>query len=327
MRSINERSRNLGKAKTLQVSPHAATAFKAKLSSPKLVSVGGVTDPNKLKLKLTIDRKFKEAMINKAVNMDCSSSVTTPATSDTNTFYVEDQPMRRVSGNNPQLVSIAAVAASPTNEVTTRTVPVSTSAIHAITAAAAIVKTEPQTQHTMTVPTTVHSIAEQIVLGGRQQQQKIETTTTTTVATADELCSLITASEATSHAVAEDDDGLPRNHNNNNLDLPPVGKAADLDLDLKVMKTETGSSNNSNSSMAPFDRLDGLSELLMANGSTGDLNLDALDPIDTWESGSSSSGGSVGSHFEFACTQDEVSDMLSDIGVSETDWVDNLIAI
>ena len=234
--------------------------------------------------------------------------------------------MRRVSGNNPQLVSIAAVAASPTNEVTTRTVPVSTSAIHAITAAA-IVKTEPQTQHTMTVPTTVHSIAEQIVLGGRQQQQKIETTTTTTVATADELCSLITASEATSHAVAEDDDGLPRNHNNNNLDLPPVGKAADLDLDLKVMKTETGSSNNSNSSMAPFDRLDGLSELLMANGSTGDLNLDALDPIDTWESGSSSSGGSVGSHFEFACTQDEVSDMLSDIGVSETDWVDNLIAI
>ena len=165
----------MGKAKTLQVSPHAATAFKAKLSSPKLVSVGGVTDPNKLKLKLTIDRKFKEAMINKAVNMDCSSSVTTP-TSDTNTFYVEDQPMRRVSGNNPQLVSIAAVAASPTNEVTTRTVPVSTSAIHAITAAAAIVKTEPQTQHTMTMPTTVHSIAEQIVLGGRQQQQKIETT-------------------------------------------------------------------------------------------------------------------------------------------------------
>ena len=127
------------------------------------------------------------------------------------------------------------------------------------------------------------------------------------------------------HAGEDDGSGLPvRNHNNNNLDLPPVGKAgADLDLDLKVMKTETGSSN---SSMA-FDRLDGLSELLMANGSTGDLNLDALDPIDTWESGSSSSGGSVGSHFEFACTQDEVSDMLSDIGVSETDWVDNLIAI
>ena len=306
MRSINERSRNLGKAKTLQVSS-AATAFKAKLSSPKLVSVGGA-DPNKLKLKLTIDRKFKEAMINKAVSMDTS---VTP-TSD-NTFYVEDQ-LRRSS--NPQLVSIASVAASPTNETAvTRTVPVSTSAIHAISAAAAIVKTEPQTQHTMTVPTTsVHSIAEQLL--GRQQ--KIETTTT--VATADELCSLITASEATSHA--GEDDGLPLNHNNNNLDLPPVGKT---DLDLKVMKTETGSSN-SNSSMA-FDRLDGLSELLMANGSTGDLNLDALDPIDTWESGSSSSGGSVGSHFEFACTQDEVSDMLSDIGVSETDWVDNLIAI
>jgi len=105
------------------------------------------------------------------------------------------------------------------------------------------------------------------------------------------------------------------NHNNNHLDLPKVPVA---DLDLKGIKTETSSSL----------AFDGLSELLMANGSTGDLNLDALDPIDTWESGSSSSGGSTGSHFEFACTQDEVSDMLSDIGVSaEADWVDNLIAI
>ena len=36
-----------------------------------------------------------------------------------------------------------------------------------------------------------------------------------------------------------------------------------------------------------------------------------------WESGSSSS--SSGSHFEFACTQD-ISDMMSDFGVSEADW-------
>jgi len=43
--------------------------------------------------------------------------------------------------------------------------------------------------------------------------------------------------------------------------------------------------------------------------------------FDTWESGSSASSG--GSHFEFSCTQD-VSDMLSDIGVSEADWIDNL---
>ena len=43
--------------------------------------------------------------------------------------------------------------------------------------------------------------------------------------------------------------------------------------------------------------------------------------------GGGDSSGSVGSHFDFGCSQDEVSDMLSDFGVSETDWVDNLIAI
>ena len=47
-------------------------------------------------------------------------------------------------------------------------------------------------------------------------------------------------------------------------------------------------------------------------------SLDDDDKLDTcWESGSSSSSG--GSHFEFSCTPD-VSDMLSDIGVSEVDW-------
>ena len=152
-----------------------------------------------------------------------------------------------------------------------------------------------------------------------QQQQQIKTETqqeTQLKQTTDaELCGLISEAVADHHQPSA---GL--NHNNNHLDLPVgVSKA---DLDLKVIKTETQQQLSSNS-MA----FDGLSELLMANGSTGDLNLDALDPIDTWESGSSSSGGSVGSHFEFACTQDEVSDMLSDIGVSETDWVDNLIAI
>ena len=153
----------------------------------------------------------------------------------------------------------------------------------------------------------------------QQQQQQIKTETqqeTQLKQTTDaELCGLISEAVADHHQSSA---GL--NHNNNHLDLPVgVSKA---DLDLKVIKTETQQQLSSNS-MA----FDGLSELLMANGSTGDLNLDALDPIDTWESGSSSSGGSVGSHFEFACTQDEVSDMLSDIGVSETDWVDNLIAI
>jgi hypothetical protein len=250
MRSINERSRTLGKAKTgLQVSP---ATFKAKLTSPKLLSVG---DPNKLKLKLTIDRKFKEAMVNKVNTMNAADSTTD------NSFYVEDQQLRPAS--TQQLVSIAAVAASPCSEVQASVMP----------------KTEPTQQQPET------------------QQHELQPES-------GELCGLIPASGGL---------GQPLNHNNNHLELPKA------ELDLKVIKTETSSSN----SMA----FDGLSELLMANGSTGDLNLDALDPIDTWESGSSSSGGSVGSHFEFACTQDEVSDMLSDIGVSETDWVDNLIAI
>lgn len=281
MRSINERSRTLGKAKStsgLQVSP---ATFKAKLTSPKLLSVG---DPSKLKLKLTIDRKFKEAMVNKV------SSTTTNMTSNTvqptanvasaasptdqNSFYIEDQLGRPAQ----QLVSIAAVAAAPTTQATV--MPKAELNIQPI-------KDEPQPSCSPLGPcadpdSDDASSADGLVGGGHP---------------------MVHAGHL--------------NHNNNHLaDLPKV-PVVPADLDLKVIKTETSSS------MA----FDGLSELLMANGSTGDLNLDALDPIDTWESGSSSSGGSTGSHFEFSCTQDEVSDMLSDIGVSEADWVDNLIAI
>ena len=54
--------------------------------------------------------------------------------------------------------------------------------------------------------------------------------------------------------------------------------------------------------------------------------LDEDDRIDScWESGSSSSSGC--SHFEFSCTQD-VSDMLSDIGVQDVDCgVDDMMLI
>ena len=51
--------------------------------------------------------------------------------------------------------------------------------------------------------------------------------------------------------------------------------------------------------------------------------------FDNWESCSSSSGS--GSHFEFSYTQQDVSDMLSDIGMASdvTDWstVDNMITV
>ncbi len=69
-----------------------------------------------------------------------------------------------------------------------------------------------------------------------------------------------------------------------------------------------------------------------AGGAEPLLKLELIDSLDDddkldscWESGSSSSSG--GSHFEFSCTQD-VSDMLSDIGVSEVDWgVDDMMMI
>ena len=67
--------------------------------------------------------------------------------------------------------------------------------------------------------------------------------------------------------------------------------------------------------------LESLADILSGEPIKNELDGDLESHFDTWESGSSSSSG--GSHFEFSCTQD-VSDMLSDIGVSETDWIDNL---
>ena len=67
--------------------------------------------------------------------------------------------------------------------------------------------------------------------------------------------------------------------------------------------------------------LESLTDLLSGDQVKTELDGDLNSHLDTWESGSSSSSG--GSHFEFSCTQD-VSDMLSDIGVSEADWIDNL---
>jgi hypothetical protein len=67
--------------------------------------------------------------------------------------------------------------------------------------------------------------------------------------------------------------------------------------------------------------LESLTDLLSGDQVKTELEGDLDGHLDTWESGSSSSSG--GSHFEFSCTQD-VSDMLSDIGVSEADWIDNL---
>jgi hypothetical protein len=73
--------------------------------------------------------------------------------------------------------------------------------------------------------------------------------------------------------------------------------------------------------------IDTIADLLDGPASNVDLNLPGGPALDSWESGSSSSSSASGSHFEFSCS----TDMLTDIGVNtsgaESDWVDNLIRI
>lgn len=229
LRSLNDKSRNLSKAK---ITSNSNSCSPAKLLSP--------LDPNKLKLKLTIDSKFKQETVNSAKDLQVKFS---PAdSSNENSFYPAEV--------KPKLVSIATVAsvASPSVVTTTN---VTSTAVTATQPAAVQVKTE----------------------------------------------------------------------NNNNEGLLIKGNPN------TVIKTEPltqqAPTGNNNAPAIPLVDMEGLNELFIA-GAAADVNLDAIDP---WESGSSSSG-SVGSHFDFGCTQDEVSDMLSDFGVAAgTDWVDNLIAI
>ena len=259
LRSLNEKSRNLGK-------PNVAN-LKAKINAgsngPKLLTS---LDPSKLKLRLTIDRKFKEA-----VSPVVSSTTVAPSSVSPNeSFYVDSADL-----NKPKLVSIAAVAESK--------LVIKHKSEACEVSEAASTTTEPSSG------------------GGLQIEPLFEQRSS------------------------------PVNHNNNIVNStlvqpqqpqepPRPQQVLSTPIKQEVIKTETAES---------LVDLEGLNELFVAGS---DVNLDALDPtvtpshIDTWESGSSSSG-SVGSHFDFACTQDEVSDMLSDFGVSETDWVDNLIAI
>lgn len=248
LRSLNEKSRNLGKPNVA----HLKAKINAGSNSPKLLTN---LDPSKLKLRLTIDRKFKEAV------SPASATVAPSCVSPNESFYVDDQ-------NKPKLVSIAAVAESKL-----------------------VIKHKSEENDALTEPSG----------GGLQIEPLFE----------------------------QQRNPVPVNHNNNIVNnlvqpqqpqlvsRPPAAQTA-VAVKQEVIKTETET----------LVDLEGLNELFVAGS---DVNLDALDPtpgtqFDSWESGSSSSG-SVGSHFDFACTQDEVSDMLSDFGVSETDWVDNLIAI
>ena len=270
LRSLNDKSRTLGKPNV--------QAVKAKINagsnSPKLLTN---LDPSKLKLRLTIDRKFKEA-----VTTSVSSTTLAASVSPNESFYVDSDQNKQ-----PKLVSIAAVAESklvikPKIEAAADAV----STVATLTSNGSGLQIEP--------------------LFENQQPQTLQS---------------------------------PVNHNNNivmnsnDLVQPQNPVATQQRQESQIQPTQTLSTPSKQEVIKTETEslvdLEGLNELFIA-GSNGDVNLDALEPtsnvIDTWESGSSSSG-SVGSHFDFGCSQDEVSDMLSDFGVSETDWVDNLIAI
>ena len=270
LRSLNDKSRTLGKPNV--------QAVKAKINagsnSPKLLTH---LDPSKLKLRLTIDRKFKEA-----VTTSVSSTTLAASVSPNESFYVDSDQNKQ-----PKLVSIAAVAESklvikPKIEAAADAV----STVATLTSNGSGLQIEP--------------------LFENQQPQTLQS---------------------------------PVNHNNNivmnsnDLVQPQNPVATQQRQESQIQPTQTLSTPSKQEVIKTETEslvdLEGLNELFIA-GSNGDVNLDALEPtsnvIDTWESGSSSSG-SVGSHFDFGCSQDEVSDMLSDFGVSETDWVDNLIAI
>ena len=85
--------------------------------------------------------------------------------------------------------------------------------------------------------------------------------------------------------------------------------------------------NNNNASSTSLVDLEKLTSLM--SGEQTKMEILDSNHFDNWESCSSSSGS--GSHFEFSYTQQDVSDMLSDIGmVSDvTDWsnVDNMITV
>jgi len=296
MRSLNEKSRNLSKAK---------------INTSKLLTP---LDPNKLKLKLTIDSKFKETVhANKELTTSkpprLGSVLRTPTTqheqhsggaaavaispttvNNENSFYLDSgstEPNKQQS--QPKLVSIAAVAATQAQAASAAASAAAAAVAQAAAAAARAQAVTSLPEHT----TVVTSLSSPVTV----------TTTTTT---------------ATTPTPQLDNNNIKTENNNNNNE--------GLLMKNHVIKTEPADNATTASNTVPpppLVDLEGLNELFIAGGA-GDVNLDAIDP---WESGSSSSG-SVGSHFDFACTQDEVSDMLSDFGVSaETDWVDNLIAI
>jgi len=270
---VSDKSKNVTKAKTVHVS---SSPLKAKIlaANPSLLSS---MDTNKLKLKLTIDKKFKDSVKQTTPTMTalCLTSPTqlvakVPASPTTingvfchspdGSFYADDLIKQE---DQNCLVSIGDTAA---------TVPQQNKFFADILAAQSVTPLFDVTN--ITTGTLVNNNNNTIVTMTLSPDNAIVF--------------------KTNHPIVNNHQALLQT-------LTPVPPVTSADV----------------SSLVDLESLD---DLLSNDQIKTELESD-MDNLDTWESGSSSSSG--GSHFEFSCTQD-VSDMLSDIGVSETDWIDNL---
>ena len=280
---VSDKSRNVMKAKSFQVS---TSPLKAKImsgNSHKLL------DTNKLKLKLTIDKKFKDSVKQNSPTMTAlcltpspqlAKVPTSPTTingifchSPDGSFYADDL----IKSRQKKLVPIAD-AAVPIQESKT---------FQEILAVATQQQQQQQQQQNATPLFDVTN-----TMSGTTTLVNNNNNTIVTMTLTPDNALVIKTSHPT----------LSNNHPAILQTLSPVVPSPVVEVSSLV-------------------DLESLTDLLSGDQVKVELDGDLDNHLDTWESGSSSSSG--GSHFEFSCTQD-VSDMLSDIGVSEADWIDNL---
>ena len=281
---LSDKSKNVMKAKTLQV---AAAPLKAKILSTNQKILSSL-DSNKLKLKLTIDRKFKES----------------------------------VKQNSPTTTTMTAICLTPPPQLAKVPASPTTTAINGIFChspdgsfyADDLIKREDQ-KRLISIPDAAVPIQ---AAGGK--------TISEIFASQQNLTPLFDVTNTMSAATLL---------NNNNNTIVTMTLTPDNALVFKTSTQPTLSAHPHAAAIlqtltpviaAPVETsslvdLESLADILSGEPIKNELDGDLESHFDTWESGSSSSSG--GSHFEFSCTQD-VSDMLSDIGVSETDWIDNL---
>ena len=276
---VSDKSKNVLKAKTMQVS---SSPLKAKILSGNQKILTSL-DSNKLKLKLTIDKKFKESVKQNSPTMTAlcltpspqlAKVPTSPTTTTINgifcpdgSFYADDLVKQ---GDQKRLISISEAAIQTTNKT-----------ISEILASQQNVTMTPLFDVTNTSATTLVS-------------SNNNNTIVTMTLTPDNALLIKTSQPTLNNS----------SHHQHQAILQTLSPVVPAPVEVSSLVD-----------------LESLTDLLSGDQIKNELDGDLESHFDTWESGSSSSSG--GSHFEFSCTQD-VSDMLSDIGVSETDWIDNL---